>query len=121
MSVGSTCSSRKDRRHVGAHLTAHIPPGYCAAVHQILLHPDEVYLPLSRLIVEYALQTVHALAGYLVIHDYRVDSVFLRDAPHLVHSVLIASLVCLRMVVRWKVSASPSSARRRVEVSMICW
>ena len=41
--------------HVGAHLAAHVASGYRAAVHQILLHPDEVYLPLARLIVEYSL------------------------------------------------------------------
>ena len=46
----------------------------------------------GRLLLEHAAQTVHALAGNLVVHEHHVGVVLFADDPQLVEHVRVAAL-----------------------------
>ena len=61
-------------------------------IEQILRDPEHMYAACGRLLLEHAAQTVHALAGDLVVHEHHVGVVLLADDPQLIEHVRVAAL-----------------------------
>lgn len=81
-----------DRLHKGVHVVPHLAAGDGGGVHQVLTHLAHPYPALPRALFKEAVYRAHALAGYLVEHDYHVGVVLLVLLPEVVEHDLIAAL-----------------------------